>query len=240
MIISNSRKFIFVHIHKTGGTSIERAMDPHLAWNDIILGGSAFGERIQGPYSKRHGLSKHGTVADIERICGSRYIDDYYVFALVRDPLARICSMYNFVATSLNRWAKQQNIALRDVARHITPEAAKKKPALKWASSRVFLTTKDFSEFIRHKDLAKAPGFRPQIESLVGENGMLASEFFRLEEQSSWISSLGERLELNLEFPHANESDLKLIESGSVSIEDRDYIESFFCADYEALGYPLR
>src|SRR5215469_2544795 len=58
MIISHSRRFIFVHIHKAGGTSVEQALDPHLAWNDLILGGSQFGEKIQGAYQKRFGLNK--------------------------------------------------------------------------------------------------------------------------------------------------------------------------------------
>jgi hypothetical protein len=237
MIISNSRRFIFIHIHKTGGTSIERALDAHLAWNDIILGGSVYGERIQGPYSKRFGLNKHGTLVDVERVCGSAQIEDYFTFALVRNPLSRMCSMYNFVATSLNRWATQQNIPLSEVSRHITPEAAKKKPALKWASSRAFMVAKDFSEFIRHKKLSEAPGFRPQRDSLISSEGELKTEFFRLEDRDSWIAPLGERLGLTLEFPHANESDLKLIDAGSVSARDREYIEALFDEDYKTFGY---
>lgn len=238
MIICHSRKFIFVHIHKTGGTSLENALDPHLAWNDLILGGSPFGEKIQQPYQKKFGLNKHSGIADIERICGRDVVDNYYVFALVRHPLTRMCSMYNFVATTLNKWAKQQNIELKDVARHITPEAAKKKPGLKWASTKAFLRSEGFSGFIRHRELLHAPGFRPQVTCLRGGGGgPLKAEFLRLEEVSGWLAPLRQRLGLEFDLKRDNESRLKLVEEAQVSAEDRVYIESMFSEDYEALGY---
>jgi hypothetical protein len=142
MIISHSRRFVFVHIHKAGGTSVEQALDPHLAWNDLILGGSPFGERIQAPFQKRFGLSKHSTIAEIEAVCGSRYLEEYFVFSVVREPLARLCSVYNFVATTVNNWAVRQNIPLEDAPRLITQQAANKMPGLSGESSHMTLRPK--------------------------------------------------------------------------------------------------
>jgi hypothetical protein len=237
MIISHSRKFIFIHIHKTGGTSIERALDPHLTWNDLILGGSRFGEQIQAPYAKKYGLNKHSSVSDIESICGPDILEQYYVFSLVRHPLARLCSMYNFVATTLNRWAQQQHIDLKDVARHITPEAAKKKPALKWASTKAFLNSANFSEFIRQREMAKAPGFRPQVICLANSRGGLGAQFFRLEDYPGWLSPMQERLGIAFDFARDNESTLKLVDEAAVTDEDRAQVERLFQMDYEAFGY---
>ena len=237
MIISHTRKFIFVHIHKTGGTSLERAIDPHLAWNDLILGGSRFGEQIQAPYAKKYGLNKHSGVSDIEAICGPEILGNYFVFSLVRHPLARLCSMYNFVATTLNKWARQQNIELQDVARHITPEAAKKKPALKWASTKAFLKCGSFSEFIRQREMANAPGFRPQLSCLVAREGELKAQFFRLEDYPGWLQPLQEKLGVPFEFARDNESTLKLVEEVAVDSEDRAHVEKLFHMDYEAFGY---
>jgi hypothetical protein len=237
MIICHSRKFIFVHIHKTGGTSIERALDPHLAWNDLILGGSPFGEKIQQPYSRKFGLAKHSTVADIERVCGSSLIEDYYVFSLVRHPLSRLCSVYNFVATTLQKWAKQQNISFEDVGQHITAEAAKKKPGLKWASTKAFLESRSFAEFIRRPELTEAPGFRPQTSCLAGEDDRLKAEYFRLEDCPGWIAGLNGKLGLDFSLPRENESRVKLVDDQSVGDEDRAYIESAFRQDYETFGY---
>src|ERR1700733_3491931 len=126
MIISHSKRFIFVHIHKAGGTSVEQALDPFLAWNDLILGGSPLGERMQAPYKKKFGLSKHSAVSEIETVCGPRYLEEYFVFSLVRHPLARVCSIYNFVATTVNNWAARHNIPSEDVRQRIPPQAAKK------------------------------------------------------------------------------------------------------------------
>ncbi|HEY3638812.1 MAG TPA: sulfotransferase family 2 domain-containing protein [Rhizomicrobium sp.] len=240
MIICHSRKFIFIHIHKTGGTSVERALDPHLAWNDLILGGSAFGERIQAAYMKKFGLNKHSTVAEIEKVCGSGILDEYFVFSVVRNPLSRLCSMYNFVGSSLKKWADEQGIDLREIPEHTTREALQQKPALKWVSSKVFLRSKDFSEFIRHKRLSEAPGFRTQLSSLTGlDTETLKSRFFRLEDYPAWVEELSERLGLQLELPKANESGVKFQQDSVVSAEDADYIKSLFRADYEAFGYPV-
>ena len=237
MIISHSRKFVFIHIHKTGGTSLERALDPHLAWNDIILGGSKFGEQIQAPYAKKYGLNKHSTVSDIESVCGANFLEDYYLFSLVRHPLARLCSMYNFVATTLNKWAHQQGIQLKDVAKYKTPEAAKKKPALKWASTKAFLNSGNFSEFIRQREMAQAPGFRPQLTSLVDSLGEMKAKFFRLEDYPAWLEPVQARLGVNFELARDNESTLKLIDEAAVDSDDRSHVEKLFAQDYEAFGY---
>ncbi|HEY5049165.1 MAG TPA: sulfotransferase family 2 domain-containing protein [Rhizomicrobium sp.] len=238
MIISHSRQFIFVHVHKAGGTSIERALDPHLAWNDLILGGSPFGERIQGPYKKRFGLNKHSAVSEIEAVCGARYLDDYFLFALVRHPLARLCSIYNFVATTVNAWAVRQNIALADVARVMTPQDAKKTPGLAWTSSRVFLNTKGFSEFIRHDDIRKAPGFRSQVRLLSrSAGGKPAGTIYRLEDHPEWESDLSDRLKLDFHLPHDNRSGLRLADPEAITAEDKVLVEDLFRADYEAFGY---
>jgi hypothetical protein len=237
MIICHSRKFIFVHIHKTGGTSVERALDPHLAWNDLILGGSPFGEKIQQPYAKKFGLNKHSTVSDIEAVCGD-LVRDYVTFALVRNPLSRMCSLYNFVATIVHRWADQQGIDLADVERHITPQAIKKKPALKWSSTKAFLRAGNFSEFIRHKGLMNAPGFRSQLNCLAaGKDGVLKARFFRLEDFPEWMTELNAITGVELILSRENESDLKLQDDATVTAEDHSHIRSLFQQDYEAFGY---
>ncbi len=238
MIICHSRKFIFIHIHKTGGTSIERALDPHLAWNDLILGGSPFGEKIQQPYAKKFGLNKHSTVADIAAICGNDLIENYYTFSLVRNPLSRMCSLYNYLAAKLHKWAAQQKIEFRDVARHITPRAMQEKPALKWTSTKAFLRSENFSEFIRQEGLTNAPGFRAQLSCLVGgDDNSLKAKYFRLEDSPKWVEELIANTGVEFALQKENESTLKLQEDTAVSADDRAYIESLFRRDYDAFGY---
>ena len=47
MILSFNRQFAFVHVHKCAGTSIEVALAAHLAPNDLVLGSTPGGERLQ-------------------------------------------------------------------------------------------------------------------------------------------------------------------------------------------------
>jgi hypothetical protein len=238
MIISHSRQFVFVHIHKAGGTSVEQALDPYLAWNDLILGGSPFGERIQSPFKKRFGLSKHSSVMEIETVCGPRYLEEYFVFSLVRHPLARVCSIYNFVATTVNNWAVRNKIPLEEVPHRITPQAAKTTPGLTWLSTRIFLKTSGFSEFIRHKDINQAPGFRPQVNTLSRtQDGQPVGTVFRLEDYPKWAGELREHLPVDLVLPHANRSGFRLVEAEAVSAEDRAFIQELFRTDYETFGY---
>ena len=41
MIVSHSRRFVFVHLHKTAGTSVKQALRPHLAAGDFMTPGGA-------------------------------------------------------------------------------------------------------------------------------------------------------------------------------------------------------
>src|SRR5215469_1250703 len=97
MIISHSRKFIFVHIHKTAGTSVEIGLDPWLSWDDVVLGSTPRGQAINNTYHARFGLNKHSSIAEIERVCGKQLVDGCFTFATVRHPVSRLCSLYNFV-----------------------------------------------------------------------------------------------------------------------------------------------
>ena len=38
MFLSNSRKFIFIHITKAAGTSITHALEKSMGWNDLVIG----------------------------------------------------------------------------------------------------------------------------------------------------------------------------------------------------------
>jgi hypothetical protein len=238
VIISHSRRFTFVHIHKTGGTSIEKALDPHLTWYDLILGGSPFGEKLQQPYAEKFRLQKHSTVADIETICGPEYVDGYFLFAVVRHPVSRTCSLYNFAASTLDKWAKNRGIDFAEVRSHITEKAAKRKPGLKWASSRALMATTNFSEFIRHENMARAPAFRPQVRSLrSATSDELKGQFLRIEDHGNWTTDLGEKLGIEIQLSRANASTVRLVDEHSVSDDDRRYIETLFREDYDAFGY---
>jgi hypothetical protein len=104
MIISPSRNFIFIHLEKCGGTSVEIALEPHLYWSDMILGSTDFGERMQQLYYERYNrkevhknmLWKHSTAKDIHSFIGNESWGDLNKISIVRNPEDLMISLYKF------------------------------------------------------------------------------------------------------------------------------------------------
>jgi len=107
MIVSHSKKFIFIHLEKCGGTSVESALEPYLAWDDLIIGSTDFGEGIQSLYYKRYGIEKvkkdmlwkHSTAKQISEYLGESY-SDYKKIVVVRNPVHIVKSLYTFSQTA--------------------------------------------------------------------------------------------------------------------------------------------
>ena len=202
MIISHSRRFTFVHIHKAGGTSIETALDPYLSWNDLILGSSALGQGINKAYRLRHGLSKHSSVAEIQDICGPVYVDDYYQFAFVRHPIDRICSLYNFVGSSIHKLEEKHQVDLKSARSLEKNKALNRAAALKWPATRAFLASPSFSKFIRDENLALEPAFHTQVSRLsCATTGKMKGDAYKLEDAEKSLAKIKERLGLRSQAP---------------------------------------
>lgn len=76
MIISHSRRFIFVKSEKTGGTSVERAIQPFLENIDIFDEGS------------------HFLPTQIVESHGKNTFDEYFKFSIIRNPFDKMVSHY--------------------------------------------------------------------------------------------------------------------------------------------------
>jgi hypothetical protein len=192
MIISNSRRFIFVHVMKAAGTSITRALEPGLAWNDLVLGGTELGERLQEPYRARYGLHKHSRAAEIREVVGSERWEEYLTFAVVRHPYARAVSLYTFA----ERIVREQGRArwLRWLRFH----PASRSGVWRWHAVRAYLATRGFSGFIRHREMAEAPGMRPQRDWVVDAAGRQIVEVVgRVESLAEDLGRIAPRLGLD-------------------------------------------
>lgn len=96
MFISNSRKFIFIHLHKCAGTSIEVALSRTLQWNDILIGSTKEGEAMQDSYIKLFGLRKHSTAREVKEVVGDEIWNEFFKFGTVRNPYALAVSQYTY------------------------------------------------------------------------------------------------------------------------------------------------
>lgn len=236
MIYSRSLNFVFIHIHKTGGSSMEIALDPHLRWDDLVLGSTPLGEAMNDPYRHRHGLNKHSSIQEVQNVCGADLVARSYCFAMVRHPVHRICSLYNFVGSIVTKWAVNAGVPL-DTMRSDLGRFVKAHPPLGWPASRAFIQSQSFTEFLTQPELARDEGFIQQISRLSLEGKGLACNALKLEEIDHWLPDLSARLGVNLTVPHENVSGLKLVSAKTISPEARATIRTMFSEDFAAFGY---
>lgn len=82
-MISHAHNFIFVHIPKTGGTSVEHCLAPY---GTVLQGREHFGSIYY----------KHATAGSLQKMLGPGEYARYFTFAFVRNPWDWIVSQYAF------------------------------------------------------------------------------------------------------------------------------------------------
>lgn len=235
MIICTSRRFIFVHIHKCGGSSLEIGIEPFMKWNDILLGSTRLGEAINEEYRQKYGLHKHSPLSEIRDVIGNQLCNDMYAFALVRHPVGRIVSLYNFLATTVENIACCRTISIETLCRDVDL-ISKDVPELRWHSVRVYLDS-DFSSFIRNASLLEWDlAFRSQSDMLMTEN-KIAAEWFKLEDIEQNIHVIRAKTGLDFQMPHENKSARKAIRYKDIQSRDYDWLCSLYRQDFINLGY---
>ena len=100
MIISRARKFIFVHIPKTGGTALSLALEARAAKDDVLIGDTpkarARKGRLQGLKSAGR-IWKHSTLADVVGVVTVEEVATFFTVTLVRNPWDRMVSYYHWL-----------------------------------------------------------------------------------------------------------------------------------------------
>lgn len=100
MILSRGRRYIFIHIPKTGGTALALALEARAMKDDILVGDTPKAKnrrgRLKGVTSAGR-LWKHATLADIRGIASDEEIGAFFTFTLVRNPWDRMVSYYHWL-----------------------------------------------------------------------------------------------------------------------------------------------
>lgn len=89
MIVSRGRRFIFVHVPKTGGTALTLALEARAMKDDILIGDTPKARERRGllnALTPKGRLWKHSTLADIDGVVSLTALDRMLVFTLVRNP----------------------------------------------------------------------------------------------------------------------------------------------------------
>ncbi|MEP2716223.1 sulfotransferase family 2 domain-containing protein [Pseudophaeobacter sp.] len=182
MILSRGRKYLFIHIPKTGGTALALALEARAMRDDMMLGDTPKAKkrrrRLQGVKTAGR-LWKHSTLADLSGLVPEAEMRELFSFTLVRNPWDRAVSYYH--------WLRVQSFD---------------HPAVHLSKSL------DFNAFILHLQVLRsfeqnqAPSYMRHADGT--EQCQL---YIRLEHFQSDAAPLFEHLGFSLDLPLENASD---------------------------------
>jgi hypothetical protein len=214
MIISPGRRYIFVHIPKTGGTSMAVALEARAHRDDILIGDSPKAlrrrNRLRG-LTARGRIWKHATLSDIDGIVTPAQIDTMLCFCLVRNPWDRMVSYYH--------WLRDQSFDHPAVAlaRHT-----------------------DFGGFLsdpaNRASIAAWPYGRYMRDATGREKADL---FVRLEHLEQDMAPLAAHLGFVPVLPHVNRSERAPGYRGYYDTSTRAIVADICAADIERFGYSF-
>jgi hypothetical protein len=240
VIISHSRRFVYVHLHKTAGESITSTLQPVLAPDDLVLRSRETAE-FDGVR-----LDKHSGAREIRSALPPETWDRYFEFAFVRHPVDRTVSLYRWAAQRARppRLTLTQRIGLRPAPER--PDRSRN-PEVRACSESASI-----SEFIRHPLMDRARSMQPQSASLCDDDGALLVDFVgrfeRLDEDFARVADTVGCPELSLKWRNASRgphlsfdrrNDRPFRHHGRDELSDDDvrYLTARFEEDFRRFGY---
>lgn len=100
MLISYSHKFIFIHSYNTAGASIKEALKEYGGEPEkfkINRPLKKLGDKTNFLYEQWQGIIYHAKAREIKRELPEEIYSNFYKFAFVRNPWARLVSEYHFI-----------------------------------------------------------------------------------------------------------------------------------------------
>ena len=218
MIICNSKKFIYIHIPKCGGTSVSSFLERRLLPQDITLNLSqheGWGRYIEA-VRIRHDLVKHSTAMQIRKAVRPEHFSNYYVFTFCRNPFARAYSAFKFT---------------------------KRVDAIRRPDSQRYQDIKDmsFEEFLASPYMQEQNIFQARPQSLWVQGVPEKVHVFKLENIDQALSNLSKRLygeEDQRPVPRKNFS-ADENEWKKMSPQAEDMVRDLYSGDFERFDYPL-
>ncbi len=212
MIISPGRNFIFVHIPKTGGTSMMLALEERAKKDDILIGDTPKAKRrrkrLKGIQTAGR-LWKHSTLADIDGLVSTTEIESAFVFTLVRNPWDRMVSYYHWLRTQ-----------------------AFDHPAVTLAKQVEFTT------FLNDPSTQSAMRAAPYGYYVTDAQGReVCDSFIRLEQFEEDSAPLWDHLGFRLDLPVNNQSTRDRDYRNYYTQSDSALVQSLFTQDIERFGY---
>lgn len=233
MIISLNRRYVFVHIHKCAGTSIEVALAKSLKHNDIVLGSTKSGEKHQEFFKRTIGLNKHSTAAEARRFLGDAMYAKFYKFAFIRHPIDRLHSLYSYALKLAHDAALSDEEQRTFNATGQWPD----RPPFRYKAVNAALESRSFSDFALHPLTWADAGAQPQWRSVCDDEGRLIVDFIgKVESIEQDFAHVCEKLEVSVPLEVRNSSTEKK-SAQELSPLALSTVRDRFARDFELFGY---
>lgn len=215
MVISFRKKFLFVHIRKTAGSSIQTALRPHrdvYSYREKIIDevAKALGLRIRRYEAlKRFAIHRHATLRELREGFGPDIVDSLFKFAFVRNPYDLLVSEYFYEL-------QDEKSPFHEVAKYVG----------------------DFDGYVRWRTTMCRV---TQFERIKGPDAKVGLDFVgRFEQLSGDFAQICNRIGISAPLLHENRS-LKRPSREYVSFygarETRDRVLQTFAIDFDTFGY---
>ncbi|MFW2588739.1 sulfotransferase family 2 domain-containing protein [Sagittula sp. SSi028] len=214
MIVSPGRGYVFVHIPKTGGTSLAAALEARAMADDILIGDTPKAVRRRGRVKKLQPraagrLWKHSTLRDVQGVLPDEVLRGLFVFAVVRNPWDRMVSYYH--------WLRAQTFDHPQVR----------------LAQRV-----NFAEFVAHGETVAALRASPYEGYTTDAQGVQrCGMFLRLERLPDDLEELSAHLGFRPEVTHLNRSERARDHRTYYSDESAEVVAQICAADIARFGY---
>ena len=106
-MISFQKRFLFVHIPKTAGNSIQSILRHYSEDEIVTVRGQQDGIERFGVRNAKYSLKKHSTLADYRTALGEETFRILYKFACVRNPWDRMVSSYFSPGHQVTEWDRE-------------------------------------------------------------------------------------------------------------------------------------
>jgi hypothetical protein len=106
-MISFQKRFLFVHIPKTAGNSIQSILRDYSEDELVALRDEQDGIERFGLRNPKYKIKKHSTLAEYKAALGEVQFGDLYKFTCVRNPWDRMVSYY-FTPTQNTAWERKK------------------------------------------------------------------------------------------------------------------------------------
>ena len=217
-MISHFHRAVFVHIPKCGGQSIEAAFlsDLGLTWelraplllrpnDDPRLGPPRLAHLLARDYARYHYLSED-------------LFQSYYSFSVLRDPVARVISLFNYLRIS----DSEQKPLSFDMFLH------------RWLTRQLEFGSAD--DVQRNAPTSSFYFVRPQVDFITDVDGrVLVRDLFFLDQIGDSFAIIKERANLRGELQHRNRSTAYFKKSDLTS-KQLQVIQQLYAPDFDFIA----